>query len=101
MFAYRRHLEKIMNLHYCLGWPLGSLMASLGVRTVIRIEVIRDDEAGVFIGTSRDLRGLVVEAESVEGVLSEARMVIPDLFQNSVRNDAVACVQYRGRVAHA
>lgn len=90
-----------MNLSYCLGWPFGSFVASLGVRTVIRIEVVRDDEAGVFVGTSRDLRGLVVEADSLEGVLNEARLVIPDLLRKPVGNDAIACVHYSGRVVHA
>jgi hypothetical protein len=90
-----------MNLYYRLGWPFGFLVASLGVPTVIRIDVIKDAEAGVFVGTSRDLRGLVVEAESLEGVLREARLVIPDLVRKPVANDAVACMRYSDRIAHA
>ena len=88
-------------MYYKLGWPFGEMVARMGFRTVIRIDVIRDDEAGVFVGTSKDVRGLVVEAETLEGVLSEARSIIPDLLHKPVGNDAVACVRYSGPVAHA
>ncbi len=78
MAAYRRTLGAHMNLCYRLGWPFGSTLAYLGFPTVIRIDVVRDEEAGVFVGTSKDLRGLVVESDSLEGVLREARLLIPD-----------------------
>ena len=48
--------------------------------TLLRIDVIRDEAAGVLVGTSQDLRGLVLEAETFEELVAEARDVIPCLF---------------------
>lgn len=88
-------------MYYKLGWPLGKMMARLGVPTVIRIDVVRDDEAGVFVGTSDDVSGLVVEADSLEGVMKEARLVIPELLHNPVGRDVETCVRYSDRIVHA
>lgn len=68
-----------MGLHYRYGWPFGKVMARMGVPTKIRVDVIRDEEAGVFIATSCDVDGLVLEAETIEGLITEARDVIPML----------------------
>jgi len=46
---------------YRVGFPGWKIAARLGVRLVLRVEVMHDHEAGVFIATSPDLRGLVVE----------------------------------------
>lgn len=45
---------------YRVGWPLWKL-AARHVPLLIRLEVEHDKEGGVFIVTSPDLRGLVVE----------------------------------------
>lgn len=92
-----------MGLHYRYGWPLGHLLAKAGVPTKIRVDVIRDDEAGVFVGTSTDLRGLVIEAESLEGILRETHAVIYVLVSNpsQLSPDMVTDVRYRDRLCHA
>jgi uncharacterized protein DUF1902 len=48
-----------------------------------RIDGRWDDEAGVWSGTSQDIHGLVVEAETWSALLEEARLVLPDLIELS------------------
>lgn len=92
-----------MAMHYRYGWPMGHLVARLGLPTKIVINVIRDDEAGVFVGTSDDVFGLVVEAETLEELSREARSLIPDLIgATSIRTrDGVVDLRYRDSLCHA
>ncbi len=92
-----------MNLHYPLSWPFSRFFARCGVPTCIRLDVIRDEEADVFIGSSVDLPGLVVEASSLEDIAKEAGLLIPDMLQaaHSCARDVTTDIRYRGRIAHA
>jgi hypothetical protein len=47
----------------------------------IQIDAQWDDEARVWIATSRDAPGLVVEAESWQSMIDEVRSVLPDLLE--------------------
>ena len=47
---------------YRVGYPGWKLAARLNVPLLIKLDVIHDKDAGVFVITSADLRGLVVEA---------------------------------------
>lgn len=69
-----------MAMFYRLGWPFGGIVAKFGVPVAIAVDVIRDHEAGVFVGTSSDVPGLVVEAATLEELLSEAQSLIPELL---------------------
>lgn len=91
-----------MIMHYRYGWPLGRLAARIGVPTKIELKVIRDAEAGVFVGTSDDVRGLVVEADSIEEVMREARGLIPELIGpiRSRDRDGVVDIKYRDHLCH-
>ncbi|MBC8013456.1 MAG: DUF1902 domain-containing protein [Methyloceanibacter sp.] len=42
-----------------------------------------DPEAGVWLATSADLPGLVVEADTWPAMIDEVRLVIPDLLELS------------------
>jgi hypothetical protein len=44
-----------------------------------------DDEAQVWLATSADVPGLVVEAESWPAMIEEVRLVLPDLLELSNR----------------
>ncbi|MBN8492372.1 MAG: DUF1902 domain-containing protein [Burkholderiales bacterium] len=93
-----------MSLHYRYSWPFGQLLARIGVPTKIRVDVIRDQEAGVFVGTSEDVRGLVVEAETLDALVSEAMELIPELMHESAANERdIVDVRLRSRagVCHA
>lgn len=92
-----------MKFSYRYGWPLGHLVAKAGMSTTIKVEVIKDEEAGVFVGTSPDLRGFVVEAENLQALIEEARLVISDLLYDHVEDvrEMITDVRYQDRVAHA
>lgn len=47
---------------YRVGFPFWKVAARLNVPLLVKLEVVHDREARVFIVTSPDLRGLVVEA---------------------------------------
>ncbi len=58
---------------YRVGFPGWKLAARMGVPVLIRLHVVKDDEAGVLIATSPDLRGLVAEAKTVEDLMNSVR----------------------------
>ncbi|MEF3366413.1 DUF1902 domain-containing protein [Methylocystis sp. 9N] len=49
--------------------------------TPIHIDARWDDEAHVWIATSTDAPGLVVEADSWRSMIDEVRAVLPDLLE--------------------
>jgi|KBSSwiStaDraftv2_1062776.scaffolds.fasta_scaffold3170117_2 hypothetical protein len=51
----------------------------------ITILARRDHEAGVWLATSEGVPGLVIEAETLAGVISEVNLVLPDLLELSAR----------------
>jgi hypothetical protein len=51
----------------------------------IDIQARWDGEAGVWIATSNDVPGLVVEADTWPAMIEEVRLVIPDLLELSGR----------------
>ena len=52
----------------------------------ISIQARWDGEASVWIATSEDVPGLVVEADSWPQMIEEVRLVLPDLMQLSGRS---------------
>ena len=69
-----------MDIKYRLGWPFGSVVARMGIPTLVRIDVIRDNDVGVYVGTSEDLPGLVLEADTLDELMREAHDMIPSLL---------------------
>ena len=49
----------------------------------ISIQARWDSEAGVWIATSADVAGLVVEADTWASMIEEVRLVLPDLLEAS------------------
>jgi Domain of unknown function (DUF1902) len=49
----------------------------------ITINARWDDEAGVWLATSNDVPGLVVEADTWPAMIEEVRLVLPDLLELS------------------
>lgn len=70
---------------------------------MIRIDVIKDEVAGVYVGTSTDVRGLVVEADTLDALMSEANALIPSLLecQDVLRHDPVTDLRMGEHCAHA
>lgn len=55
---------------YRVGFP-GWTVVGRFVPLLFRLEVIRDEAAGVFVGTSPDVRGLVAEAATLDELFKE------------------------------
>lgn len=66
---------------YPLNWPFSRLAASLGVPLVIKLQLHFDKEAKVFFATSPTVAGLVLEASSIDEILKEAEIMIPELLR--------------------
>jgi hypothetical protein len=50
---------------------------------LITIQARWDDEADVWLATSEDVPGLVVEADTWPAMIEEVRLVLPDLLELS------------------
>jgi len=58
-------------MSYRAGLPGWKLAARAGAPISLRVHVLKDDEAGVYVARSSDLHGLVVEAETLEALREE------------------------------
>lgn len=65
---------------YRIGFPFWKQAAKLGVPLKLRIDVIRDDEANVFVATSDDLAGLFCEAPSIDELVKEVNLATCELL---------------------
>ncbi|MDD5274928.1 MAG: DUF1902 domain-containing protein [Methylovulum sp.] len=65
---------------YRLSWPCAAFFVDLGLSLLIKVEIIHDDEANVYVATSPDLKGLVVEAETLDELEKEVRDLVPELL---------------------
>ncbi|WP_225783367.1 DUF1902 domain-containing protein [Xenophilus sp. Marseille-Q4582] len=73
---------------YRVGFPGWKLAARFGRPLVFNIEVLKDEEAGVFVATSPDLRGLVAEAATLEELFHEVRLGADALITEQVHGRA-------------
>jgi predicted RNase H-like HicB family nuclease len=58
-----------------------------------------DPEAGVWVATSRDLRGLVTEADSVEALRAELPGMVLDLLEEAGISDTPATIEVIARAS--
>ena len=68
-------------MSYPTSYPLANFLSKLGVKLVIRIDFIHDKEADVFVATSRDIKGLVIEAANYEELQNEIKDAIGTLSE--------------------
>lgn len=71
---------------YKVGLPFWKTLARAGVPVALRVNVSYDPEAKVFIATSKDLSGLVVEAGSIEDLVRETGGAVSMLMEDCVDN---------------
>ena len=73
---------KILGVHamYPLNWPLSMFFSSLGVPLLIKVDVIFDTDANVYVATSPTVRGLVIEADTLDSIRAEVEMALPELL---------------------
>lgn len=85
---------------YRIGYPFWKLAARVGIPISIPVIVEHDEEANVYIATSHNMRGLVVEASSMDELLVEVNDVVSMLMEEEIHNNhtnASAVFKYRGR----
>lgn len=54
---------------------------SKGSLAPLKIEVLHDINAGVYVASSKDLRGLVAEAETMDELKEEVRLSVEALLK--------------------
>ncbi|WP_338846520.1 DUF1902 domain-containing protein [Massilia sp. W12] len=65
---------------YRVGYPCWRLLAQIGVPLKLSVDVHHDKEAGLFIATSSDLKGLVCEAATIDDLLKEVNAATSELL---------------------
>jgi hypothetical protein len=58
-----------------------------------------DPEAGVWVATTRDLRGLVTEAETIEALRAKLPGMVLDLLEEAGTTDMPASIEIVARVS--
>lgn len=71
---------------YRVGFPGWKLAARFGVPLLVKINVIRDTEASVFVATSADLPGLVVEASDLDQLMPEVYGCVGMLLEDQLKH---------------
>jgi len=85
---------------YKIGYPFWRLAARCGATIKIPVTIKRDEETGVYIASSTHLRGLVVEARTVDELLSEVEDVASMLMEEAVHGThahAAPVFKYQGK----
>ena len=67
-------------MHWRLGLPGWRIAARFGVPIKIKIDVHKDEEAGVYFATSDDI-GLAVESITLDDLMKEIHSAVPVLLQ--------------------
>jgi predicted RNase H-like HicB family nuclease len=70
---------------YRVGLPLWKTAARMGWTLQVRVEAMKDEEAGVFVARSPDLDGLVVEAKTLEELHVEVMHAADSLLELALR----------------
>ena len=88
-------------MSYPLRYPLSWLFAMLGVTISIDINFIYDDEEKVFIATSKDIQGLVLEAENFNVLKKEVKEAVPNLLKLNSLPKTSTDVVFKNHIATA
>ena len=70
---------------YRVGWLGWKMLAKAGAPLLIKLEIARDAHANVFICTSPDLAGLVVESPTIEALHKDVNDCIEMLLQDLLK----------------
>lgn len=72
-------------MNYPINYPFADFFQRLGFTLIVRVDVIFDDEAKVYVATSRDIKGLVLEAETFDELQSEVQEATVNLMELNKR----------------
>ena len=91
-----------MAFAWRMGFPGWRIAASMGLPIKVKVEVCRDDEAGVYYATSNDI-GLAVESESLDGIVKEIEAAAAALLAlaHTPAIKTRADIRYRSNLAMA
>ena len=68
-----------------------------------RIDFMFDEEAGVWVATSEDVRGLVLENDSLDLLMSRVRLAAPELLElncgHTGETNLIFCMSHHERLA--
>ncbi len=78
---------------YRVGFPFWKTVARMGGTVFCRVNVIHDKDAGVYVATSPDLDGLVVEAATIDQLFFETKDCIDMLLSEQVHGSKPAPVR--------
>ena len=67
---------------YRVGFPFWKWVARARVPVSLRVDVLQDAEAGVYVATSPDLTGLVAEAATLEALVVNINAGVLDLMSD-------------------
>ena len=70
---------------YRVGFPGWKLAARMGVPLLYTVDVAHDPEVGVFIATSQDVPGLVVESEDMARLLPDVYDCMDMLMEQQLK----------------
>ncbi|MBS3953658.1 MAG: DUF1902 domain-containing protein [Methylomicrobium sp.] len=67
-------------MKYPLSYPLARWLGRLGVTLTVAIDVTYDKEAHVYVATSPDIDGLVLETDSFKSLIEEVEEAVVNLL---------------------
>jgi hypothetical protein len=68
---------------YPYSWPFSAVLTKLNFPQTIRINVLEDKQAKVYTATSPNIKGFVIEAESLEKIKDEVNLMLPEFISTS------------------
>lgn len=89
-------------MKYPISFPLAWFFALLGVPIIIRVEFCFDPEVEVYIATSTDISGLVIESDTFIDLKNQVEEAIPNLLflkYNKALHKASANVVFKDHIA--
>jgi len=66
---------------YRIGFPFWKLLARMALPMRLRVNILHDPEANVYVAQSPDLDGLIVEAHTLEDLKNEALLAASCLLE--------------------
>ena len=84
-------------MNYRAGWPGWKLVARAGGTIVVKVDVMKDNEAGVYVASSSNPDGLVVEAKCLDELRLElmgAATSLLELAMNGHPTHAVTDIRF-------
>lgn len=81
---------------YRIGYPFWRTLGSAGITLKLQVNVLHDKEANVFVATSKDLRGLVCEASTLDELVKEVTSSIDELIDIQLNHRPVTDLRLLG-----